>query len=155
MKIGTRLLFSLYIGFVAASLVYFVYSPSGVLARQQLQSDVARLERNLLELKDLHRELAGEFESMRRSPQTVILRARDLGYAQSDETFLMLEELKQKPQNYYSVGRIIVPGNGRQPRNAASLLAGIVTMAAAFLLIALFSNPRGRADGSAHNRRGQ
>ncbi|WP_319562252.1 septum formation initiator family protein [Marispirochaeta sp.] len=151
MKIGTRLLFSLYIGFVAASLVCFLYSPSGLLAHRQLLSDVARLETNLQELKVLHQELTGEFESLRRSSRTVILRARDLGFAQSNETFLMLEELTRKPQNYYSVGRIIVPRSGRQPRSTASLLAGIVTMAAAFLLIALFSNPQRRAEGSAHN----
>ena len=151
MKIGTRLLFSLYIGFMAASLVYYLYSPTGFFAYRQLQGEIVRLENNLQDLKDLHRELSGEFDSLRRSSETVILRARDLGYARSGETFLMLEDFKPRPGNYYSVGRIITPGAAKTNRNAASLLTGIVSMAAAFLLIAIFTNPRGRADGSAHS----
>jgi len=151
MKIGARLLFSLYIGFIAASLVYYLYSPSGLFAFRQLQTELVRLEKNLQELKDLHRELSGEFESLRRSSETVILRARDLGYAQKGETFLMLENLKPRPGNYYSVGRIIAPGGERPARNALSLLAGIATMAVVFLIIAIFSNPRARTERSAHN----
>ena len=151
MKIGTRLLFSLYIGFMAASLVYYLYSPTGLFAYRQLQGEIVRLENNLQDLKDLHRELSGEFDSLRRSSETVILRARDLGYARSGETLLMLEDFKPRPGNYYSVGRIITPGAAKANRNAASLLTGIVSMAAAFLLIAIFTNPRGRADGSAHS----
>jgi cell division protein FtsB len=135
MKMGTRLLLSLYVGFVVASLAYFLYGPSGLSAYSELQHDAFRLEGNLEELTTIHQELAAEFEALRRSEDTIALRARDLGYLRENETILKIYGVDTPPENY-AVGRIVVPGARQRGRSGFSLNAGLVAMLFCFLLIA-------------------
>lgn len=138
MKMGTRLLISLYTGFVVASLAYFFYGPSGLSAYGELQHTVTRLEGNLEELTTIHQELAREFEALRRSEETIALRARDLGYLREDETILKIYGVDSPSENY-AVGRIVVPGHAARNRNGFSLNAGLAAMLLCFLLIAVLT----------------
>ena len=135
MKIGTRLLISLYVGFVVASFAYFFYGPSGVVAYGELKRDVLRVEENLSELEEIHQKLAAEFESLRRSEETIALKARDLGYLREHETILKLYGIESPPENY-AVGRIVARTAHQRERNGLSLNAGLMAMLFSFLLIA-------------------
>ena len=141
MKIGTRLLFSLYIGFVAASAAYLLYGPSGFVSYRELEVDAQRLDENLTELKAIHAELSAEFDSLRRSGDAVTLRARDLGYLRENEILLDLPSFETTPKSY-AVGRIVVPDGFLYERGSVTLTAGVAAMFLAFFVLAgLFSAP--------------
>ena len=138
MNFSTRLLFSLYIGFMAASAVYFLYGPSGYVTYKEISRDALRIEKNIEDLKVIHGSLASEFELLRRSSEAVTLRARDLGYLREGESVLEIPGLRKKPRSY-AVGRIVTLESVLPERGPLSLTAGILAMAAAFLLFATLS----------------
>jgi cell division protein FtsB len=138
MKFSTRLLFSLYIGFMAASAVYFLYGPSGYVTYKEISRDALHIEQNIVDLKKIHGTLAAEFELLRKSSEAVTLRARELGYLREGESVLEVPGLRKKPRSY-AVGRIVTLESILPERGPLSLTAGILAMAAAFLVLASIS----------------
>ena len=137
MNFSTRLLFSIYIGFMASSAVYFLYGPSGYVTYKEISRDALRIENNIEDLKRIHTSLATEFELLRASPEAVALRARDLGYLRDGESILEIPSLRKKTRSY-AVGRLVTLESVLPERGPLSLTAGILAMAAAFLILASF-----------------
>ncbi len=138
MKIVSRLLFSLYAGFVVATLVHIIYGPAGMLAYSTIESDAIQLEKNLDELKEIHTSLSVEFESLRRSGEQVALKARDLGYLSDGEGVIEIPHIWHPARSYYAVGRMVGADGSTAGRSQLGLIAGIITMTIVFLLSGSF-----------------
>ena len=151
MKIGTRLLFSVYIGFVVASVVHCIYGPSGMLAYTKIEGEAAKLEANLDELKGIYHDLSVEFDSLRRSGEQVALKARDLGYLYENEGIIDVANIWHPSSGYYAVGRIVGPGRFDSDNRHFSFIAGILAMTAVFLMLGNIF--RGEANGRGRSLR--
>ncbi len=134
MKIGSRILFSLYAGFVVATLVHIIYGPAGLFAYGNIESEAVKLEKNLEELKGIHTALSVEFDSLRRSGEQVALKARDLGYLNEGEGIIDVPYIWHPSRSYYAVGRMVGADRTIRSRSQLGLAAGLIVMTIVFLL---------------------
>jgi cell division protein FtsB len=106
MKRGVRIIVSLYIGFVAYSLLVLFFGQSGYFALQQLHGYHEKLMQNNRELAEINRNLSSQLESLRSDPELVALYARKLGYFKESEHVIRVQGFKTD-RNFFSVGKMI------------------------------------------------
>lgn len=104
----SRILLSLYVGFILYLGFYLFMGDSGFEAIEKLEAYKVELSENMEELNSINTELQKRFDALTSAPELVQREARELGYLQKNEAFLKIEHF-QKPQDINVVGRVLRP----------------------------------------------
>ena len=94
MKLGFRLLFSIYISFIVYSLLSLVWGSAGVIQTSLLKVYKDKLLQNTIELGDISNQLNLQFDRLRSDEDLITLKARDLGYFKEGEGEIILKGYK-------------------------------------------------------------
>ncbi|GHV66577.1 hypothetical protein AGMMS49928_01600 [Spirochaetia bacterium] len=97
-----------------AALVYVVslilWGPMGFSAYDQLKMEEARLRENMTALEQINTELENTRKALFHDRDTIILRARELGYAPEGEKFVRIVGLPVSRQAQPSPGQVVNAG---------------------------------------------
>ncbi|MDR1909978.1 MAG: septum formation initiator family protein [Spirochaetaceae bacterium] len=132
-----KYLAALWVSILVHSLLSFFAGSAGLSAYDQLKAETARQEANLEALQRTTGELEGEKAALLNDPQTIRVKARELGYGGPEEQFVRIVGLSRPMRQRYNAGQSI---DARPPEflpestiRLVSLLAGGITLV--FLLI--------------------
>jgi cell division protein FtsB len=106
MKTGSRIIISLYLGYVVYSILMFVYGQSGLTALDELKNYRDKLVTNIEEIQETNRRLHVELDLLRSEAEYIRLESRRIGYFESDEGVIYVDGYENR-RNHYTVGRII------------------------------------------------
>ena len=141
MKITLRLSLALYTAFLIYCVSNFFYSPTGYTELKRLLKYKERLDSNLMQLKEINRNLSLQMDNLVTDPETLGLLSRELGFLQPREGIITIYGYKPR-KNFFTIGTIL--SNRAEKREYSSLL-GIISLAggAFTFLISGFLRKRG------------
>jgi cell division protein FtsB len=132
-----KYLVALWVIIFVYSLLSFFSGAAGLSAYHQLETEENRQERNIRALEQVNGELTGERAALRNDPETIRVRARELGYGNREEQFIRIVGLSRTMRQRHEAGQVV---GVRPPEflsdstiRLISLLAGGITLA--FILI--------------------
>jgi cell division protein FtsB len=132
-----KYLVALWVVILVYSLLSFFMGPAGLSAYDQLKTEEGRQQGNLAALERINRELEGEKLALSGDPETIRVRARELGYGSREERFIRIVGLSRTVRPPRDAGQVIAV---RSPEfledstiRVISLISGGVTLV--FLLI--------------------
>jgi cell division protein FtsB len=102
----TRILVSVWTGFLAYSLLMIFYGPSGRARTEDLLGQREEMLRNIAELGELNRDLAGRLEILKTDPDAISLEARKLGYLSPNETMVRISGAKAD-KKFSNIGSVL------------------------------------------------
>lgn len=137
----TRLFLALYFGFAAYCLVVLIFGRTGMIATRELRSYQARLEANLTHLEKINTSLAERLDSLTSNPETIRLEARQLGFLEPNEHFMVVSGYSPPP-NVVTVGSLVAQRKRAMTPDAVSRIVGFAVAAGAFVLFELFGRRR-------------
>ena len=111
---------------------------AGLIAYQELLHERERILENLYQLQTINMELKGSMDALLYDPETIMIRARELGYGESGENFVRIVGVPGVRQRELRPGMIrtaVLP----QSKTAADWAAHrTIALSAGFLLLSLF-----------------
>jgi cell division protein FtsB len=136
-----KYLISLWVIILVYSALSFFSGAVGLSAYDQLKTEVGRQEANIRALQRINREFEGEKAALIHDPETVRVRARELGYGNREERFVRIVGLSRTMRQRHDAGQV---AGIRAPEflsdatiRLISLLAGGITLAFLFICRAL------------------
>lgn len=136
MKTGSRIIISLYIGYVVYSLLTLVYGQSGLTALGELRAYSEKLVRNLEEIQETNRRLHTEIGLLRSEAEYIRLESRRIGYFEPDEGIIHIEDYENR-KNHYAVGKIIRWEISQDARKKLFRSLGLASALLMFLVMTL------------------
>jgi cell division protein FtsB len=132
-----KYLAALWVAILVYAALSFFSGAAGLSAYGQLKAGAARQEANLAALERAAAELEGEKAALLNDPQTIRVKARELGYGGPEERFVRIVGLSRPMRQRYNAGQSAEAGTPEFLPDATirliALLAGGVTLL--FLLI--------------------
>jgi len=106
MKKATNIVFCIYLGFISYSILIFFYGTSGFFSMENLSRFRNRLNNNNTEIRNIHKDLTEQFESLRISRENIRLLSRKLGYFRENESIIKIIGYRTKNISY-TIGKIM------------------------------------------------
>lgn len=141
MERRTRILLSIYAGFVTYCLMVFFFGRTGVFATSELRDFRARLEANLSQLEKTNAHLADHFDALRSSPEAIRLEARQLGFLEPNERVLQVSSYHPATSSF-TVGSLVIKKKYPATPDSTSRIVGVGVAVAAFILLTLIARRR-------------
>jgi cell division protein FtsB len=98
-------------GFIAGSVLIFIFGDDGYLAYSRLSRHREVLEKNIEDLKKKNTELKDDVSTLMSNPEAIRVLARKLGYYKDDEILILLDDNPSMPgygmPRYYEIGTMV------------------------------------------------
>ncbi len=101
-----RLILYLSLGFICSSLLIFLFGNRGIQEYKALLEYRELLEKNIQDLKAINGKLLEDLYTLKSDPESIALKARELGYFREDERVIRVEGYIPL-KGCYEVGKII------------------------------------------------
>ena len=131
-----KYLFALWAAVLLYTFLSFTFGSRGVFAYEQLQSEQAKQEANIENLKMMNRELESTMNSLLYDKDALAVYAREQGYASSQERFIRIVGLGGNQKNRNSAGEIVF---AVQPQHVSDLTLKIIAFCTGITIFILFA----------------
>ncbi len=139
MKPRHRILLSIYVTFIVYTTVSMIWGPAGMVQTSKLNSYKKKLIQNTTELSIIRSQLFLQSNRLRTDQELIALKARDLGYFDSDEGQIIIKGY-QKKNISFSVGSYYKKLNIKIPNVSYIRIIAIIAGLFSFLFLTLFKN---------------
>ena len=136
MRTGSRIIISLYVGYVVYSLLMLAYGQSGLVALGELKDYREKLVLNLAEIQETHNELRSEIDLLRSDGEYISLESRRIGYFEANEGIIHVDGYENR-KNHYAVGKIIRWEISQDDRKKLFRSLGLASALLIFLIMTL------------------
>jgi cell division protein FtsB len=129
---AVKYLFALWVGVLIYTLMSFFFGETGVSAYRQLQNEAKKQEANIRDLKLLNAELENTMNSLLYDKDTLLLYAREQGYATAQERFVRIVGLGGSQKPVYSAGEAVIAA---EPQFISDKIIRIISFCTAISLL--------------------
>jgi cell division protein FtsB len=129
---AVKYLFALWAGVLIYTLMSFFFGATGVSAYRQLQNEAKKQEANIRDLKLLNAELENTMNSLLYDKDTLVLYAREQGYATAQERFVRIVDLGGSQKPVYSAGETVIAA---EPQFISDKIIRIIAFCTAISLL--------------------
>jgi cell division protein FtsB len=129
---AVKYLFALWAGVLIYTFMSFFFGATGVSAYRQLQNEEKKQEANIRDLKLLNAELENTMNSLLYDKDTLLLYAREQGYATAQERFVRIVGLGGSQKPVYSAGEAVIAA---EPQFISDKIIRIIAFCTAISLL--------------------
>ena len=133
-----KYIFALWAGVLIYTSLSITFGSNGLSAQRQLEREQARQEANLVSLTRLNHELENTVNALLYDTETLIVLAREQGYAASSERFVRIVGLGAVQRTRTYPGNVVVIARPQYTSEQTIRLTALFTALAIFACMAIF-----------------
>ena len=135
---AAKYLFSVWAGVLIYALLFTVFGTRGVSAHRQLEMERKKQEANIEQLKLANRELENSMNSLLYDRDTLVVYAREQGYALQNERFIRIVGLGVNQKIISSAGMVVSAAEPQFVPTETLIIIAFCSGVTIFICIALF-----------------
>jgi len=129
---SAKYLFAVWAGVLIYVMLTVFFGAKGVYAQYQLEKEYKKQEENIVNLELMNRKLKDFVNSLMSDEDTLLVYAREQGYASSHERFVRIVGLGINQQNITNSGTVLIAA---EPQYTPNWLFGLISLCAGLSIL--------------------